>query len=528
MAIENSPTKAMPVKDIYSWISNNFPFYKDAPDGWKNTVRHNLSLSKCFYKIEKGKKLKDATTDEEKELLNEQLASKGSLWCVDPKLRPNLLNSIKKTPAHIYPYMSTVTKTDTNLAQISNIINSTNDKNRLPNGPNSKNVNQIVTVSNTNISPSNSQSPTKIITLNKLPHKTVLATTKQVLIPVVKKKGRELEEAAAAESMLTLTQCSTAGNASNGNIMYIITNNKGNNLVPIQLNKPVVVSPTKQQTSPVKNQIAILTQPVIRAPQQNQPKTVFAIKPVTTLAPTTVQKDQPKIITILPQQIKLNTTSSQSTDHNYSSSKNTIATTTIRTMNNNNNMITIPASALLPRPSVTGQTQTRQVLVTTTKSTTNSPLGNKNISRIITILPPGNKLPTATNNIQIIKTLPKPADISSKKSTATVNSTTTNKKQKVDTNDEDGLKCAEALFNLANGSNTTTNANAVKLKTYGKGDKRINAEKSNDKSTEKTNEKATDETSKSTKKRTIEPTKTPIKATITITRSAAKKLKTTA
>ena len=35
MAIENSPVKALPVKDIYNWIVKNFPFYKDAPDGWK-------------------------------------------------------------------------------------------------------------------------------------------------------------------------------------------------------------------------------------------------------------------------------------------------------------------------------------------------------------------------------------------------------------------------------------------------------------------------------------------------------------
>lgn len=72
MAIESSPTKTLPVKDIYGWIAKNFPYYQDAPDGWKNTVRHNLSLNKCFQKIEKGKKLKDAT-EEEKRLLNEQV-----------------------------------------------------------------------------------------------------------------------------------------------------------------------------------------------------------------------------------------------------------------------------------------------------------------------------------------------------------------------------------------------------------------------------------------------------------------------
>lgn len=46
-----------------------------------------------------------------------QLMGKGSLWCVDPFLRPNLLQAVKKTPAHIYPYMSTA-KTGSGLLQI--------------------------------------------------------------------------------------------------------------------------------------------------------------------------------------------------------------------------------------------------------------------------------------------------------------------------------------------------------------------------------------------------------------------------
>lgn len=54
MAIEQSPSKSLPVKDIYGWILEHFPYFSNAPTGWKNSVRHNLSLNKCFCKVEKG------------------------------------------------------------------------------------------------------------------------------------------------------------------------------------------------------------------------------------------------------------------------------------------------------------------------------------------------------------------------------------------------------------------------------------------------------------------------------------------
>ena len=53
MAVESSPTKTLPVKDIYDWVMWKFPYYRNAPPGWKNSVRHNLSLNKCFKKVER-------------------------------------------------------------------------------------------------------------------------------------------------------------------------------------------------------------------------------------------------------------------------------------------------------------------------------------------------------------------------------------------------------------------------------------------------------------------------------------------
>ncbi|KAG0715911.1 Forkhead box protein N3 [Chionoecetes opilio] len=85
MAIEDSNSKALPVKDIYAWILDHFPYFRNAPTGWKNSVRHNLSLNKCFRKVEKAPNL-----------------GKGSLWMVDPAYRPNLLQALSKTPFHPY------------------------------------------------------------------------------------------------------------------------------------------------------------------------------------------------------------------------------------------------------------------------------------------------------------------------------------------------------------------------------------------------------------------------------------------
>uniref|UniRef100_A0A8C4Q7V5 Fork-head domain-containing protein n=1 Tax=Eptatretus burgeri TaxID=7764 RepID=A0A8C4Q7V5_EPTBU len=59
LAIEFSPGKRLPVRDIYSWILENFPYFASAPTGWKNSVRHNLSLNKCFRRVEKDRSQSD-------------------------------------------------------------------------------------------------------------------------------------------------------------------------------------------------------------------------------------------------------------------------------------------------------------------------------------------------------------------------------------------------------------------------------------------------------------------------------------
>ena len=54
MAIQSSPAKKLTLSEIYNFLQTRFEFFRGSYQGWKNSVRHNLSLNECFIKLPKG------------------------------------------------------------------------------------------------------------------------------------------------------------------------------------------------------------------------------------------------------------------------------------------------------------------------------------------------------------------------------------------------------------------------------------------------------------------------------------------
>nr|XP_056713863.1 forkhead box protein J1 [Euleptes europaea] len=91
MAMEASKKTKITLSDIYKWITDNFCYFRHADPTWQNSIRHNLSLNKCFIKVPREK-------DE---------PGKGGFWKIDPQYADRLMNGAFKKrrmpPVQIHP-----------------------------------------------------------------------------------------------------------------------------------------------------------------------------------------------------------------------------------------------------------------------------------------------------------------------------------------------------------------------------------------------------------------------------------------
>lgn len=54
-SITESPENQLTLNEIYKWFEINFSYFRKNAQTWKNAVRHNLSLHKCFMRVENVK-----------------------------------------------------------------------------------------------------------------------------------------------------------------------------------------------------------------------------------------------------------------------------------------------------------------------------------------------------------------------------------------------------------------------------------------------------------------------------------------
>ena len=76
MAINSSPNKMMSLSEIYKFLMDKFPFYRQNTQRWQNSLRHNLSYNDCFVKVPR----------------RDDQPGKGSLWMLHPNCGKMFVN----------------------------------------------------------------------------------------------------------------------------------------------------------------------------------------------------------------------------------------------------------------------------------------------------------------------------------------------------------------------------------------------------------------------------------------------------